>query len=213
MTRFARVGGGVPRWSRFGLLAATAVVLTGAAACGGTAHGSVTPTPIGVKASPAAGGTPRAGAQPGSTLVVCHLVSRAEMELIVGPLSREPRPAQYANKSPGRLCVYTRAAGPATPVGQGPTSLVIVVIAKPDLQAKGDRRSPAQYFDALVAKELPAGSAIQDISGLGDKAKFATNGKTGGLVVLRGETLVAIQGRGLDLGAAKAIAAKALARL
>lgn len=142
----------------------------------------------------------------------CALVSQAESAQALGQAVQAGQQRDTANPLGQKICFYS-GAGPELPVRFVQISLVTDGGMKPALRQEGYTASRL-FNDSKALVDAP-----QEVAGLGQAAFYGGGGlKAGaGLHVLKGGAYLVIQVAsgepGRDLDQARALAAKALARL
>ncbi len=168
-----------------------ALVLVLSAACGGASE----PAPAGSTATPAAGSKEPAPPQ----VNACTLFSKAEIEAAAGRPVRDPAEETLANLS---TCGYGDPNSPLV-AGRSQTKTVALSVVSGDA---GYFEGPVAQTAALYEMAVKNAGEIQQVSGLGDKAHWASST----LRVLRGAYMLEVE---VDAGDASRKIAEQLARM
>ncbi len=166
-----------------------ALVLMQSAACGGDSE----PPPAGGTATPARG---REAAPP--RVNACSLFTKAEIEAATGRPVRDPAEEALANLS---TCSFGDPKSPLV-AGRSLTKTVALSVVSGD---DGYFEGPVAQTAALYEMAAKNAGEIQEVSGLGDKAHWASST----LRVLRGAYMVEVE---VDAGDSSRKIAEQLAR-
>lgn len=105
----------------------------------------------------------------------CSLITKQDAEAILGEAVKAPRTGKVAGMATGEKCVYFTAAPMAK---RGGTGMVQLLVFTKDSLKGGMFSAPEDYFKRLQKAGQNAGSSLEDIAGLGDKAYWNPKGDT-----------------------------------
>jgi len=105
----------------------------------------------------------------------CSLITKLEAEAILGEAVKAPRTGKVVGMASGEKCVYYTAAPLAK---RGRTGVVRLLIFSKDSLKGGIFSTPEDYFKRLSRAGKNAGSQIEVVAGLGDKAYWSPRGDT-----------------------------------
>lgn len=152
------------------------------------------------------GGATTSTAAGGGVLDACALVSKADLEAILGAgTATHPRASGAVS-----VCAF-----------QGPKASVTVQVATASrLAASGSRQTVVEWADAIQSalvsgRAASAASSVTPVEGLGDRASWVVpkGAVLGHLIVVRGDACVTASTLVRDADVAKALVAKILAGL